>query len=65
MIKGVSSMAQDSAVQDSMTNDLFFHTRDFSRTFLRIVYSMKQFLWNMHIYRVNCVSGHSTHKICK
>ena len=38
--KDVNSRAQDSLAQDSMTNDLYFHTRDFSRIFLRIVQSM-------------------------
>ena len=37
LLKGVNSRAQDSLAQDSMTNDLFLFTRDFSRIFLPIV----------------------------
>ena len=35
-IKGVSSWAQNYLAQDSMTNYLYFHTREFSRIFSRI-----------------------------
>ena len=34
---GVIARAQDSLAQESMTNDLYFRTRDFSRIFLRIL----------------------------
>ena len=35
--KGVNSRAYDFSVKDSMTDDLYFHAREFSRIFLRIV----------------------------
>ena len=39
----MNSKAQDFLTQESMTNDLYFHTREFSRIFLRIVSSLEQF----------------------
>ena len=52
--KGVNSMAQDSSVQDSMTNDFTF-ILGILRIYLHIVYSIKLVSSNIYIYRVNCV----------
>ena len=51
---GVNPRAQDSSAQDSMTNYLYFHTRDFSRFFTYCV-KYETVSTNMYTSRVNSV----------
>ena len=51
---GVNSWAQDSLAQDSMTNDLCFYTRDFSRIFF--TYCVKYEAVSTNMLYISCVN---------
>ena len=50
---GVNSRAQGSLAQDSMTNNLYFHFRDFSRIF--VTYCVKYEAVSTNMLYISCV----------